>query len=110
MSDDKALPHCPRCGHARQPLWGFCSQCHFNAGYGPGGMGWVAVGPWEQAVRAELARQALEMRAHAHYTRPSKYDGAPISDWPGPDRARSAVLSYYEWLGKNPIRLPGDPA
>ncbi len=109
-NDSTKLPHCPRCGCARQPLWGFCAACHFNAKYEAAGVGWVAAGPWEQSVRAELARQAMEMRAHAHHTRPSKYDASPVSAWPHARDVRSIVIADYEWLGGNPIRLLGEDA
>lgn len=100
---EQSLPHCPRCGSAptgsATPGCEFCYECGFNddcALY------------WRVAVRGELARQALELRAHAHYTRPSKYDGSAISDWPRMAEVQNVVSSQYEWLRDNPIRLPGD--
>jgi hypothetical protein len=48
---------------------------------------------WAQEVRAELARQALEMRAHG---------GA------GLDVSQGVVMQGYSWLGQHPLRLPGE--
>lgn len=61
-------------------------------------------------IRAELARQALEMRAHSH-GRYGKFDSQ--GHWTGAwnlDEAISTVTAEYEWLGAHPLRLPGEGA
>ncbi len=120
MSDDKAPPHCPRCGgelvhtHETEKWYVRCSGCDFHniddrdlPAYKDRAEALYAA---RRLIRAELARQALEMRANAHYVRPSKYDGSTISDWPAPQTVLSEVMLHYTSLGKDPIRLPGDPA
>lgn len=103
-TDTTKAPHCPRCGNARDELWALCPGCHFNAKWRDG-HGWRAAGPWEPAVRAELARQALEMRAHSEHFRDD--DGF---DRPALWASLSVVLTDYEWLGTHPLRLPGEEA
>lgn len=57
-------------------------------------------------IRAELARQALEMRAHS----------AVVSSTTGPSNALylhnalGMVMKDYEVLGNSPLRLPGEGA
>lgn len=89
-------PWCPRCGNARDKLWAFCPGCHFNTEWREG-LGWRAAGPWEPAIRAELARQALEMWT----------SGSNDISY---DVAQRYVLTAYNWLGAHPLRLPGEGA
>lgn len=109
MSETTArAPWCPRCGNAPYELYGYCPACNFNAEYRDSC--WRAAGPWSQAVRAELARQALEMRAQSH-GRYAKFDSQ--GHWTGAwnlDEAISTVTAEYEWLGAHPLRLPGEGA
>lgn len=120
MNDTTKIPHCPRCGgelvhlHEIGNWYVCCSGCDFHD---PDADDQPAYGDRAEAayaarrlVRAELARQALEMRTHAHHTTPSKYSGAPISPWPSLSAVQDVIQVDYYTLGQYPIRLPGDPS
>lgn len=102
MTDTTApAPHCPRCGHSKHMLFAYCPECHFNACESEG-MGYVGYAPWVVAVRAELARRALEMRAHAHGSKTKDFD--PV----GLNVILPRVMKDYDLLGAHPLRLPGE--
>lgn len=107
MSDDKTHPHCPRCGglpewhekHSTTYTYG-CDDCGFGD---PSGDTMYSPQGWRQAVRAELARQALEMRAHS----------ARVSDdishyFIDLESAQWHVMRQYARLNQHPISLPGE--
>lgn len=124
MSDTTTAPHCPRCGGemvrtGRRTIGGmvvwdaWCDGCDFGTNDGIG-QSMVelkdAIDHARRLVRAELARQALEMRAHGMYTTHSKFDGSPVPRWLTMREAQTSVLSGYAWLGEHPLRLPGEEA
>lgn len=106
-TDTTKAPHCPRCGGElvhRPPLGKWyvrCAGCDFHIvgdefepAYGDGvDAQYVA----RRLVRAELARQALEMWT----------SGANDISY---DVAQRYVLTAYNWLGEHPLRLPGEEA
>ena len=105
MTTDTKLPHCPRCGSAPTVTIGDgvltmgtvrCEACGFgltmNAQW------------WASVVRAELARQVLEIRAHGHASETE--DFYPV----GLVLILPRVMKDYDLLGRHPIRLPGEDA
>lgn len=106
-------PWCPRCGHdlvragvtvavyrdRNEPrtVWtAGCRACgfpHDRQPYTHKDEGEV-IDYARRLVRAELGRQALE-REMANYEL-------------GYEMARFDALTHYEWLGANPLRLPGE--
>ncbi len=110
-TDTTKAPHCPRCGgemvreiadSSGNPQFTIeCEACGF------GGTGSSlkhlsykrdhSVMVARRLVRAELARQALEMWT----------SGANDI---GYDVAQRYVLTAYNWLGTHPLRLPGEEA
>lgn len=121
MSTDTKLPHCPRCGHAmvthieRETAFvPCCAPCGFGD---PGRFGYWgheddtrraamadAAAFARRVIRAELARQALEMRAHsqAQAVEHTYSDVYRLKD------NMTIIMDDYRWLGQNPIRLPGE--
>lgn len=59
-------------------------------------------------IRAELARQALEMRAHSVDTIMCGPDAVTLNM--PMVHAHEAALEGYDWLGAHPLRLPGEGA
>ena len=106
MSTYTKLPHCPRCGGRKHPNLSFCSNCHFNAEWWGDSNMWTGARGWEIAVRAELARQALEMRAHSAATQNMAH-GCSLFTL---SETVLMVTNDYEWLVQHPIRLPGEDA
>jgi hypothetical protein len=108
MSDttDRA-PWCPRCGSDQdeKQLHAYCERCFFNA-YFLDGAGWRSAMLWEPAIRAELARQALEMRAHSAATQNIAH-GCSLFTL---SETLLMVTNDYEWLAVHPLRLPGEGA
>lgn len=113
MTDDATkLPWCPLDGHpfvwhreAEYPQLAFlrCTGCGREiSGKGDDD----CESNLRKHVRAELARQALELRAHspeAHFAE----DGVR-SIAMSINAAHHHVLEHYDWLGTNPLRLPGE--
>lgn len=87
-----SAPHCPRCfiDHADTGSW--CKACGFNGGEADDTS-------WVRAVRAEIARQALELRARSMATR---------EDYLSLAGAVVVVRGEYLALRGFPIKIPGD--
>lgn len=109
-------PWCPRCGgemvHENGPH-SWLVEC-FGCGFGFGERDWMnprdSLAHARRLIRAELARQALEMRAHSQ-ARNGVYD--EHGTWTGAlvlDEAASMVMDDYIRLGAHPLRLPGEGA
>jgi len=95
--------HCPRCGKLQ--FKEICVSCGFNSDPANNRDHIIArLLPWNRAVRAELARQALELRAHSFADCSDETIGVKLRS------AHIAVLSDYERLGQHPLRLPGEDA
>ena len=111
MTDDATkLPHCPLDGHpfvwhreAEYPQLAFlrCTGCGREiSGKGDAD----CESNLRKHVRSELARQALELRAHSRASE-------TIERWPSClEEVMRDVLLDYVWLGKEPLRLPGEEA
>lgn len=122
-TNDQPLPHCPRCGNSmvahsesETAFVPCCASCGFGDAGRFGYWGHEddtkrkamsdAVAFARRLIRAELARQALELRAHSQ---------AQSLDHTNTDVYRLKdnmiiVMEDYDWLGKNPIRLHGEDA
>lgn len=102
-------------GNHKFPEWTlWCDGCGFSDTHPEASMSIPdraeAIKYARQLVRAELARQALEMRAHSQ-ARNGVYD--EHGTWTGAlvlDEAASMVMDDYNWLGAHPLRLPGEGA
>lgn len=119
------LPHCPRCGHAPHSAthhkgvlvtdgrhyapW--CEMCEFSLPTDEGGLfanREAANAAWTRAVRSELARQMLEMRAHASGRILTSTSGTSYSCPMTAESAQGHVMLDYIWRGENPLKLPGE--
>lgn len=111
-TDTTKAPHCPRCGgemvrkDSIAPCWHVCcSGCDFHAAADADKRAHKsradAVDAARRLVRAELARQALEMRAQSIHT-PDSYTHL--------SGCMALVVEGYEHLGAHPLRLPGEEA
>lgn len=121
MSTETTLPHCPRCGgelvhkHAVGKWYVRCAGCDFHNRDDVDNPAWddrsEALYAARRLIRAELARQALELRAHS-MSRPTRYD--ECGHWDdgahSPETAIYLAMDHYRHLGLNPIRLPGEDA
>ena len=104
--------HCPRCGHLPQvhvseghPNQMIHEECDFIDSFKPFGLSFRS-DVWGKAIRSELARQALELRAHSVNASTATHRHGVLELL----NAAHIVKLDYIWLGENPLMLPGEGA
>ena len=104
-------PWCPMTGHPVVHrignVWRVgCIECGF-ALHGYESFGQDEANTYaRRLIRAELARQALEMRAHS--VDAIMYGPDAVTLNMSMEHAYEAALEGYDWLGAHPLRLPGE--